>query len=128
MKRAFQISGILLIVLLGAGPASAAVGCVLGSSGMGPSCPMGMTGMDADCPMSHALAAFDCSLDCCSGTAPIAQVVNAVPVKPKLLTAVSIMAGFSVPTPVDESFRPEIVPNFAASSTPRYILLCVFRI
>jgi len=129
MKRAFQIAGILLIILLGAGPASAAVGCVLGSSAMGPSCPMGMTAMDADCPMSHALAAGDCSQDCCNRTAPIAQVVNAVPVKPKYAAANLQMAVLAVPTVVEGRYsRPAVFLSFAASSPPRYILLRVFRI
>jgi hypothetical protein len=43
MKWAFQIACVLLIILIGVGPASAAVGCVLGNSAMGPSCPMGLT-------------------------------------------------------------------------------------
>jgi len=127
MKRAFQIAGILLIILLGAGPASAAVGCVLGNSTMVPSCPIAMIGMDADCPMSHVLAASDCSQDCCNRTAPIALVVNAVSVKPKLSAArqIGALTGSSAP---EVNFRPEALPGFAASSRPRYIVLRVFRI
>ena len=128
MKRAFQIVGILLIVLLGAGPASAAVGCVLGSSAMGPSCPMGMTRMDADCPMSHAHAAVNCSQDCCNRTAPIAQAVNAVPVKPKLVAAAPHMSELTVPAAPEENSRPQVLPSFAANSPPRYIMLRMFRI
>ena len=128
MKRPFQIAGILLILLLGAGPASAAVSCVLGSSAMGSSCPMGMAGMDADCPMSHALAAGDCSQDCCSRTAPIALLVNAIPVKPKLAVAVPIVATPAVFTAAEGNSRPAVLLGLAASSLPRYILLRVFRI
>lgn len=116
------------MVLLGAGPASAAVGCVLGNSTMGTSCPMGMTGMDADCPMSHVLATGDCSQDCYNRTAPIALLVNAVPVKPELIAAAPHMAELAVPTPVEGNSRLEVLPSIVASSPPRYILLRVFRI
>jgi len=128
MKWAFQIARVLLIILIGVGPASAAVGCVLGNSAMGPSCPMGTTGMDADYAMSHALAAGGCSQDCCNRTAPIVQLVIAVPVKPKLAAAVPQMAGLTIPTAVEGNSQPEVSQNFTANSPPRYILLRVFRI
>jgi hypothetical protein len=128
MKRAFQIAGILLILLIGAGPALAAVGCVLSSSAMGPSCPMGMTEMAADCPMAHTFAATDCSQDCCNRSAPIAQVADAVPVKPKFVAVALHFAGLTVSAAPERNARHEVVPRFAASSPPRYILLQVFRI
>lgn len=128
MKQLFQIAGVLLIVLLGAGPASAAVGCAAQNSAMDSSCPMGMAGMGADCPMSHSLAALDCSEDCCNLTAPVAQVVNAVPVKPKLIAAAQPMLARTVATEVEGISRPGLSKSVAANSPPRYILLRVFRI
>ena len=128
MKRTFPIVGILLVLLLAAGPASAAVRCVLASTAMGPSCPMSMAGMDVDCPMSHTLAAADCSQDCCNQAAPIALAQNGIPVKPKLLLPMLNMASIDVPIAAEGNSRPEILPTVAANSPPRYILLRVFRI
>jgi len=128
MKRAFTIAGFLLVVLLGAGPASAALGCVLSNSAMGPSCPMGMAAMDADCPMSHARASVACSQDCCNRTAPVAIVLNGIPVKPKFVAAVLPMTGLTLPTATEGNSRSVALPSYAVSSPPRYILLRVFRI
>jgi hypothetical protein len=128
MKRAFSIVGFLLILLLGAGPASTALGCVLSNSAMAPSCPMGMSAMDPDCPMSHAIAAADCTQDCCNRTAPVATVLSGIPVKPKLVAAALPMASLTVPTAAEGYRRSDILPAYAASSPPRYILLRVFRI
>ena len=128
MKGTFQLAEFLLMILLGAGPASAVVGCVLGNSAMGSSCPMGMTAMDADCPMSHAFASDACSQDCCNRTAPIVQVVNAVPVKPKIIAAVPLAAELTISAAKEGRILPEASPFFTANSPPRYILLRVFRI
>jgi hypothetical protein len=128
MKRVFQIAGVLLILVLGAGPASAAIGCVLSNPAMGQSCPMGVAGMDADCPMSHALAPRDCSQDCCNRTAPIAVVLSGLPVKPKLVAAAPAIARLNLVTAAKPHIFPEILPPVAANSPPRYILLRVFRI
>lgn len=128
MKRALPIVGILLVLLLAAGPASAAISCAMSNSAMGPSCPMGIAGMDADCPMSHALAAADCSQDCCNRAAPIALVQNGIPVKPKLLATSLQLATIAIPIEAERNSRPEAPAFFAANSPPRYILLRVFRI
>jgi len=127
MKRAFTIAGLLLVVLLGAGQASAALACVLSNSATGPSCPMGMAAMDADCPMSHALASVDCSQDCCNRTA-VAIVLNGIPVKPKFVAAVLPMTGLTLPTATEGNSCSVTLPSYAVSSPPRYILLRVFRI
>ena len=128
MKRAFQIVGILLVLLLAAGPASAALGCTLSGPAMDSSCPMDMDGMSADCPMSHALATVDCSHDCCDRTAPIALVVNGIPVKSKFVASIPQISSLTVPSEAEENSHFEGLPSFAASSPPRYILLRVFRI
>jgi hypothetical protein len=127
MQRASKIVGILLMLLLAVGPASAEVACVLGDAQMGSACPMGMATADADCPMTHALSAGDCSQDCCNLNTAITQVVNAVLVKQKLTLSAPQIAWIA-PTTVEAKSRFELLPSVAASSPPRYILLRVFRI
>ena len=128
MKRIVQIFAITLIALLAAGPASAAASCILGSAAMGASCPMGMARMDPGCPMSHALAAADCSPDCCNRAQPQAIVIPGAPANSKTAAPVTPGLRLLAIEITGSSVQPEPVLLVVASSPPLYLRLQVFRI
>src|SRR6185503_11315455 len=84
MKRATQILSVLLVLILGTGPAWAALGCA-SDPGMGSACPMG-----------HSLAGPDCSRDCCELQTPTADVLNALTSKPSPVKALPAVAAVPV--------------------------------
>lgn len=127
MKRATQILSVLLVLILGTGPAWAALGCA-SDPGMGSACPMGASAMDADCPMAHSLAGPDCSRDCCELQTPTADVLNALTSKPSPVKALPAVAAVPVAFAVEGASHPVVMLDLAGSSPPRYILLRVFRI
>ena len=128
MKHAVQIVGILLIFLLGAGPAVAAVSCFLTNRVIDTACPMGMAPMSADCPTAHMIPAPDCSQDCCDPTSTQPIVIAGFAVKPKFLLVLPRQAELGTLPAAESASSPEPFPHRAATSLPRHVLLRVFRI